>query len=810
MSASWTHQTAQDGSVASAYDAEASDSVSTGTQQQQQTSASLSQSNHTLGQQQVQQAQQTLSQLTPHQQAQLLQQAALHQQALQLAQAAQQPAKYVPPHLRGQPQAAGQAAAGYGVGPVGFPPLGAYGDGYAAPPANGQVVPGPNGVMYYQNPAAQQYYQAGGTQQQYAGGQQQAYQQQSQQMYGRQSTQQQQPRTTGYSNDRWQGLSQQSNGASVGGYSDRGGSNAYSSGYNRGGGQQGGYGNYSNNTAYNSSSGNTYNNNSQRWKGQGSQDFTPEEWTTPTPRDPTQESQLFQKANTGINFDKYEDIDVEVSGRDAPTAIQTSFKECDIHDIVRGNIEFASYGRPTPVQKNAIPIVLGQRDLMACAQTGSGKTAAFLVPILSRMFSSGPPNIPQGGNRRRVQYPLAIILAPTRELAIQIHDESLKFSYRSRVRPVVVYGGADIGTQFRDLEKGCHMIVATPGRLKDMVDRGKVSLEHVKYLVLDEADRMLDMGFEPQIRELVEQNQMPQPPMRQTLMFSATFPKDIQVLAQDFLNDYVFLAVGKVGSTSENITQSILWVPEEQKLDYLLDILSTNLNNNKKGLILVFVETKKGADILNYNLQRQNFSATCIHGDRNQRDREDALASFRNGETPVLVATAVAARGLDIPNVTLVINYDLPNDIAEYVHRIGRTGRVGNLGSAMSFFNDKNKNLAKDLLTLLHESNQEVPSFLESFAREFMGGKTTGYGGRSSYGGRGGSRGRGFSNFGGRDYRQLSQNPSSGYGAGAAGVGGGGYRGGQQQQTQSSSNFYRASTTNGASTGAGSNDQWWG
>ncbi|XP_055356848.1 putative ATP-dependent RNA helicase Pl10 isoform X1 [Paramacrobiotus metropolitanus] len=306
--------------------------------------------------------------------------------------------------------------------------------------------------------------------------------------------------------------------------------------------------NYGRNDGYGDRGGG-YGGNNQRY-GRNAQDFTPEEWNSALPRDPGLEGTLFQKVNTGINFDKYEDIEVEVSGRDAPAPIQSSFNDVSLHAIIRQNVELADYSRPTPVQRYAIPIVLNGRDLMACAQTGSGKTAAFLVPILSQMLTGGPPQIHMtfynkfwrifngaqnlSQQRRRVQYPLAVILAPTRELAIQIYDESQKFAYRTRIRSVVVYGDADIGQQIRDLEKGCHMIVATPGRLNDMVERGKVSLDYVRYLVLDEADRMLDMGFEPQIRNLVQENGMPQPSHRQTLMFSATFPKEIQILANDF------------------------------------------------------------------------------------------------------------------------------------------------------------------------------------------------------------------------------------------------------------------------------------
>ncbi|XP_047669289.1 DEAD-box helicase 3 X-linked b isoform X1 [Tachysurus fulvidraco] len=505
-----------------------------------------------------------------------------------------------------------------------------------------------------------------------------------------------------------------------------------------------------------------------------------EDWSKPLTPNERLEHELFSGGNTGINFEKYDDIPVDATGHDCPQHIE-SFHDIDMGEIIMGNITLSRYSRPTPVQKYAIPIIKSKRDLMACAQTGSGKTAAFLLPVLSRIYTDGPGEALQatknsvqenGRYGRRKQYPLSLVLAPTRELALQIYDEARKFAYRSRVRPCVVYGGADIGQQIRDLERGCHLLVATPGRLVDMMERGKIGLDYCNYLVLDEADRMLDMGFEPQIRRIVEQDTMPPKVLRQTMMFSATFPKEIQILARDFLEDYIFLAVGRVGSTSENITQKVVWVEESDKRSFLLDLLNATVipgevqDSNgenadkpvlippllgKDSLTLVFVETKKGADALEDFLYREGYACTSIHGDRTQRDREEALHQFRSGRCPILVATAVAARGLDISNVKHVINFDLPSDIEEYVHRIGRTGRVGNLGLATSFFNDKNSNITKDLLDILVEAKQEVPSWLESLAYEHQH--------------KGSNRGRSkrFSGgFGARDYRQTNSNPTSG------------------------------------------------
>jgi len=488
------------------------------------------------------------------------------------------------------------------------------------------------------------------------------------------------------------------------------------------------------------------------------------------------------KQHSGINFEKYDDIPVEASGEGVPEPV-TRFTNPPLDDHLITNIELSGYVVPTPVQKYSIPIVMGGRDLMACAQTGSGKTGGFLFPILSQAFQNGPSAGAQasaagGFSRQRKAQPTSLILAPTRELVSQIYDESRKFAYRSWVRPCVVYGGADIGTQLRSIERGCDLLVATPGRLVDLIERGRISLSAIKYLVLDEADRMLDMGFEPQIRRIVEGEDMPATANRQTLMFSATFPRDIQMLARDFLRDYIFLSVGRVGSTSENITQKVEYVEDADKRSVLLDILHTH----GAGLTLIFVETKRMADTLSDFLIGQGFPATSIHGDRTQRERERALEMFRGGRCPILVATAVAARGLDIPNVTHVVNYDLPTDIDDYVHRIGRTGRAGNTGISTAFFNRGNRGVVRGLIALLKEANQEVPTFLEAIARESSFGGGGGGGGR---GGRGGGRGRGATatrdvrSFGGGRGGGMGGGYGGGYGGGAPGGAYGGGYGGQ-------------------------------
>ncbi|XBW35827.1 hypothetical protein QEN19_001400 [Hanseniaspora menglaensis] len=485
-----------------------------------------------------------------------------------------------------------------------------------------------------------------------------------------------------------------------GGYSNRGGRGGFGGGFNRGG--RGGFETKSS-LVSNSPHGS---------------------WVdgkhAPAQRNEAIEMKLFGKQDdpnfqaTGINFDHYDAIESEATGNNVPEQI-TSFTTPPINELLMENIKLARFTKPTPVQKHSIPIIAAKRDLMACAQTGSGKTGGFLFPVLSECFDNGPQPTPKPTSAySRPVYPTALILAPTRELVSQIYDEANKFCYRSWVRPCVVYGGAPAEQQISNMKRGCDLLVAAPGRLIDMVERGVVKLSNVKYLVLDEADRMLDMGFEPQIRKIVEESDMPGSVERQTLMFSATFPTEIQQLAHDFLNDYIFCTIGRVGSTSENITQSVIMVDEDSKGNALVD----TFQQHSDEMTLVFVQTKRLADGLTNFLIASGYSATAIHGDRSQAERERALSAFRKGKAKILVATSVAARGLDIPNVKLVINYDLPPDIDDYVHRIGRTGRAGNTGTAISFFSSENHKLAADLVALLEEAKQEVPSFLFQFFQQ--------------------------------------------------------------------------------------------
>ncbi|XP_065772916.1 probable ATP-dependent RNA helicase DDX4 [Muntiacus reevesi] len=427
------------------------------------------------------------------------------------------------------------------------------------------------------------------------------------------------------------------------------------------------------------------------------------------PPPPDDEESIFAHYQTGINFDKYDTILVEVSGHDPPPAILT-FEEANLCQILNKNIAKAGYTKLTPVQKYSIPIILGGRDLMACAQTGSGKTAAFLLPILAHMMRDGTT----ASHSKELQEPECIIVAPTRELISQIYSEARKFSFGTCIRAVVTYGGTPLRHSIRQIVQGCNILCATPGRLMDIIGKEKIGLRQVKYLVLDEADHMLDMGFGPEMKKLISCPGMPSKEQRQTLMFSATFPEEIQRLAGKFLkSNYLFVAVGQVGGACTDVQQTILQVGQYSKREKLVGILQ-NIGDERT---MVFVETKKKADFIASFLCQEKISTTSIHGDREQREREQALGDFRCGKCPVLVATSVAARGLDIENVQHVINFDLPSTIDEYVYRIGRTGRCGNTGRAISFFDlESDSHLAQPLVKVLSDAQQDVPAWLEEIS----------------------------------------------------------------------------------------------
>ncbi|KAI5801662.1 P-loop containing nucleoside triphosphate hydrolase protein [Peziza echinospora] len=442
-----------------------------------------------------------------------------------------------------------------------------------------------------------------------------------------------------------------------------------------------------------------------------------EEYGDVAPRIPEMEEILFGdvhlRGSTGLEFNRF-------SEQKVPYVNNVSiFGEAGLHPVMLDNVRLSGYSVPTPIQQYCIPAIQAGHDVLACAQTGSGKTAAFLIPILSKLMGKAKKLAaprPKGHCPGYRAEPLVLILAPTRELATQIFDESRRFCYRTMLRPCVIYGGAEFNAQRIELEKGCDLLVATPGRLMDFLDRNRsLSLKRVRYAVVDEADEMLDMGFAPQIRNFFINGDMNRDDDLQITMFSATYPAEIQNLAREFLADgHVRLAVGRIGSTHRNITQRILYVEDSEKKDALHDMLI----HSPPTRTLIFANQKGTVDTLDQFLYDAQFPCTSIHSARTQREREDALRAFRTGRCPILVATSVASRGLDIKNVMHVINYDAPQDINEYVHRIGRTARIGNKGLATTFYNDSNDKIAKDLVMLLAESEQEIPDFLERYKEQ--------------------------------------------------------------------------------------------
>ncbi|ANT59929.1 DEAD/DEAH box helicase [Salipiger sp. CCB-MM3] len=324
---------------------------------------------------------------------------------------------------------------------------------------------------------------------------------------------------------------------------------------------------------------------------------------------------------------------------------------------------------PTPIQQRAIPEAMAGRDVMGLAQTGTGKTFAFGLPIADALLGSNTRCAPKSAQ--------ALILAPTRELAAQIHDTLSSVLKDAHLRLTLVVGGNSINVQSRKLEKGTHLLIATPGRLIDLMDRGALKLDQVSHFVLDEADQMLDLGFIHALRRIARDL----PSQRQTLLFSATMPKQMNEIASAYLNDPVRIEVAPPGKTADKIEQSVIFVETPKRIETLTGLL----DDHRDELALVFCRTKHGAEKLSRKLDQAGFAVGAIHGNKSQGQRNRALDAFRKGEMRVLVATDVAARGIDIPDVRHVYNFDLPNVADNYVHRIGRTARAGRDGRAVSF-----------------------------------------------------------------------------------------------------------------------------
>ena len=374
-----------------------------------------------------------------------------------------------------------------------------------------------------------------------------------------------------------------------------------------------------------------------------------------------------------------------------------TFKELNIITPILQAIEHEGYEIPSPIQEQAIPMLLEGKDILGSAQTGTGKTLAFAVPILQGLYQQKT----NASIKPRIQ---ALILAPTRELAEQIKESFRNYGRNLNIKTEVIYGGVSQRNQEIALRRGVDVLIATPGRLMDLMNQGLVHLEHVKYLVLDEADRMLDMGFIRDVRKIVsfisEQ--------RQTALFSATVPKDILDLANSLLKDPVRVAVTPVETTLEIIKQSLYYVSKKEKTNLLIDLLV----NPKMASVLVFTRTKHGANKLVKELLSYGVKTDAIHGNKSQNNRQRALTEFKNGKLRVLVATDIAARGIDIDELSHVVNYDLPETPETYIHRIGRTGRAGLSGEAISFCHPEELSLLKAIEKHIKQSIPVVDNHL--------------------------------------------------------------------------------------------------
>lgn len=362
------------------------------------------------------------------------------------------------------------------------------------------------------------------------------------------------------------------------------------------------------------------------------------------------------------------------------------FENLNLAEPILKALRAEGYVQPTPIQEQSIPVILEKRDLLGCAQTGTGKTAAFALPILQQLYLQKTSGADMGSIK-------ALIVTPTRELAIQIDESFSAYGKYTGIRHLAIFGGVSQNAQTQALRKGLDVLVATPGRLLDLITQGFISLKHIRLFVLDEADRMLDMGFIHDVRKIISKL----PAQRQTLLFSATMPREIAVMAHAILTNPVKVEVTPVSSTVEIIKQEVYFVEKGNKLPLLIHLLKGSVDANA----LIFTRTKHGADKVAKSLNRAEIKANAIHGNKSQAARQKALSSFKSEEIRVLVATDIAARGIDVEALSHVINFDLPNVPETYVHRIGRTGRAGAGGTALSFCDGEEKAYLKDITKLI-------------------------------------------------------------------------------------------------------------
>ncbi|MDP7244557.1 MAG: DEAD/DEAH box helicase [Flavobacteriales bacterium] len=368
------------------------------------------------------------------------------------------------------------------------------------------------------------------------------------------------------------------------------------------------------------------------------------------------------------------------------------FEDLNLHPTLLKAVKYQNYTTPTAIQEQAIPLLLRKNDVLGSAQTGTGKTAAFALPILHHLIKEKSNN-----HKTKVR---ALVVTPTRELAIQIGENFTAYSKYNNIKNTVIFGGVKQGTQTNALNNGVDVLIATPGRLLDLMGQGFISLNDIGYFVLDEADRMLDMGFIHDIRKIL--NELPKE--RQSLFFSATMPKNIVELSSQILKSPKKISVSPVSSTAETIKQFIYYTNKVDKKDLLLYILKDkNINQ-----LLLFSRTKHGANRIARNLKKKNIQAAAIHGDKPQNQRQKALQSFKDSKIRVLVATDIAARGIDIDKLSYVLNYDIPNESETYVHRIGRCGRAGETGVSISICEPEENAYAKDIEKLIKQKIEAV------------------------------------------------------------------------------------------------------
>lgn len=400
-------------------------------------------------------------------------------------------------------------------------------------------------------------------------------------------------------------------------------------------------------------------------------------------------------------------VAIRVSGFDVPRPIK-KFEDCGFSVELKKAIAKQAYEKPTPIQCQAFPIVLSGRDIIGIAKTGSGKTAAFVLPMIVHIMDQPELEKEEG--------PIGVICAPTRELAHQIYLEAKKFSKSHGIRVSAVYGGMSKLEQFKELKAGCEIVIATPGRLIDLLKMKALTMLRTTYLVLDEADRMFDLGFEPQIRSIVGQIR----PDRQTLLFSATMPRKIEKLAREILTDPVRVTVGEIGMANEDITQEVQVLPADtEKLPWLLEKLPGLIDN---GDVLVFANKKATVDEIESQLSLKGFKVAALHGDKDQASRMEILLKFKSGIYHVLIATDVAARGLDIKSIKSVVNFDIARDMDMHVHRIGRTGRAGDKdGTAYTLITLKEARFAGELVNSLIAAGQNVSVELMDLAMKVIG-----------------------------------------------------------------------------------------